>query len=73
MPKKRKVAGQILDVGGERIAIIGETLQDALDIDHWEVVSDNTLKRSPDEERKARNEYEEWEKRSKANPPKRII
>ena len=42
--KNPKVAGQILDVGGERIAIIRGPLADALDINNWNIVSDTTTK-----------------------------
>ncbi|GAA5544221.1 MULTISPECIES: hypothetical protein [Hyphomicrobiales] len=71
--KNPKVAGQILDVGGERIAIIRGPLADALDINNWNIVSDTTTKRSPEEEAAAKQKLEDWERHVKANPPKRIV
>ena len=55
--KNPKVAGQILDVGGERIAIIRGPLADALDINNWNIVSDTTTKRP---RRKRQRQSKSW-------------
>ena len=71
MPKNPKVAGQILDVHGERFVLLGETLDDVLDVANWELVADNTPTLTPEQEAERRARFEAWERRARQNPPKR--
>ncbi len=38
MPKNPKVAGQIISADSERVILVGETLDDVLDLATWELV-----------------------------------
>ena len=40
MPKNPKVAGQIISADGERVFLVGETLEGVLDLANWELVVD---------------------------------
>lgn len=59
--KKPPIAGQILPVPGGRMAIIGERLEDVLDLSTWSEVENTTVPRSPAEDAKARAQLEAWE------------
>lgn len=72
MPKTPKVAGQIISAGGERAFLVGEMLDDVLDLATWELVVDTRLTLTPDEEAECRAKLEAWEHDMKANPPKRV-
>lgn len=72
MPKNPKVAGQVLDVHGERFVLLGETLDDVLDVTNWELVADNTPTLTPEQEAERRACFEAWERWVRANPPKRV-
>ena len=72
MPKNPKVAGQILDVHGERFVLLGETLDDVLDVTNWEPVADNTPTLTPEQEAERRARFEAWERWVRANSPKRV-
>jgi len=70
MAKSTKIAGEIV---GSGVAVVGETLADALNIDNWTEVANTMPPRTPEQEAKARRQLEEWERHIKANPPKRIV
>jgi len=72
MPKNPKVAGQIISLDGERAFLVGETLDDVLDLANWELVEDTRLTLTPDEEAARLARLEAWERDMKASPPKRI-
>ena len=72
MPKNPKVAGQIISVDGERAFLVGETLDDVLDLANWELVVDTRLALTPDEEAERRAKLEAWERDVKANPATQI-
>lgn len=71
VPKNPKVAAQILDVHGERFVLLGETLDDVLDMNNWEKVADTCIELTPEQEAERRARFEAWERRVRENPPKR--
>lgn len=60
-PKKAPIAGQILPLGdGQKLVLIGERLEDILDVSTWTEVDNTTIPRSPEEEAQARAQLEAW-------------
>lgn len=62
MPTNPEVAGQSPNIHGQRFVLLGEMLDDVLDVDGWELVADNTPTLAPEQEA---------ERRARENPPKR--
>ncbi|GAA5666108.1 hypothetical protein Brsp07_04617 [Brucella sp. NBRC 14130] len=67
--ERAKIAGEIV---GNGVAVVGETLADALNVDTWTQMADTIPPRTPEQEATARRQLEEWERSVKANPPKKI-
>ncbi|WP_448208159.1 hypothetical protein [Azospirillum sp. sgz302134] len=66
------LAGVILTVGGQRVAIVGEPLADVLDMSRWTEVENTQAVWTPEQQANADAAAAAFSEQVRRNPPKRI-